>query len=188
VARKLELEGWDDPKVDVLNLVSSWLANAENGNWLILDNADEVQLFSKTNPKETPSSDTSLAKYIPNPPTGCVLATTRDIGLASWLCGGGSKDVVRVEEMSEEEAIELLRKRIKSTSKELRELIRELECIPLALTQAASYIREMGVMFVLVYLKLYREGEATATRLLNKEFGNIIRDHDLDTSSSVTQT
>lgn len=46
IATKLELPGCDDPKTDVLGLVSRWLGDVDNGRWLmILDNADDIDVF-----------------------------------------------------------------------------------------------------------------------------------------------
>lgn len=46
VAVKLELPGWDDPKTNVLGLVSRWLSDAGNSRWpMILDNADDINVF-----------------------------------------------------------------------------------------------------------------------------------------------
>lgn len=46
IAATLDLPGADDPKTDVLGLVSRWLSNIDNGRWLmILDNADDINVF-----------------------------------------------------------------------------------------------------------------------------------------------
>jgi hypothetical protein len=48
IAAILDLPGADDPKTDVLGLVSTWLSNIDNGLWLIiLDNADNINVFQR---------------------------------------------------------------------------------------------------------------------------------------------
>jgi hypothetical protein len=49
IANRLKLHGSDDPKVDVLQLVSQWLQDDTNESWLlILDNADDANMFTYT--------------------------------------------------------------------------------------------------------------------------------------------
>jgi len=46
MARRLKLPGCDDPKADACELVAGWLADEENGPWLlIVDNADDANLM-----------------------------------------------------------------------------------------------------------------------------------------------
>ncbi|KAJ8604151.1 hypothetical protein MRB53_041949 [Persea americana] len=53
-------------------------------------------------------------------------------------------DFVDVNPMSEEEAESMLEKKVGRADLHHRELVRALECMPLAITQAAAYIRERG--------------------------------------------
>ncbi|KAG9244062.1 hypothetical protein BJ878DRAFT_480539 [Calycina marina] len=49
IAAKFDMLSADDPKTDVLSLVSRWLSDIDNGRWLlILDNADEIDVFKDT--------------------------------------------------------------------------------------------------------------------------------------------
>src|SRR4051794_36389173 len=42
IANEVELPARDDPRSDILRLVSEWLSDEQNGRWLIiLDNADD---------------------------------------------------------------------------------------------------------------------------------------------------
>jgi hypothetical protein len=63
IADMLELPGRENPKIDVLRLVSIWLPDETNGRWMmILDNVDDVKTFF---PKSSESSSASLAAYLP---------------------------------------------------------------------------------------------------------------------------
>lgn len=79
IAETLELLGWDVPKTDILDVVSRWLGEVRNGRWfLILDNADDTDVFASTPDKDSEHRSRPLSSYIPQPVTGSVLMTTRD--------------------------------------------------------------------------------------------------------------
>ena len=47
IAEAIKLSGWDDSKVDILQLVRAWLCDESNGRWvMIVDNADDLNLLS----------------------------------------------------------------------------------------------------------------------------------------------
>lgn len=42
----MKIPGFDDPKVNTLQLVSDWLTDEDNGSWLmVLDNADDTEVW-----------------------------------------------------------------------------------------------------------------------------------------------
>ena len=46
IADRLQLPGRSDPKANVLRLVSDWLRDEANGQWvMVLDNVDDVEMF-----------------------------------------------------------------------------------------------------------------------------------------------
>ncbi|OBT52166.1 hypothetical protein VE04_08056, partial [Pseudogymnoascus sp. 24MN13] len=182
IATELELPGADDPKTDVLDLVSRWLSNVDNGRWLlILDNADDIDMFRQMQGEGSQKwNDTAfpLSSYIPQPITGSVLLTTRDRRAASWLSTGYTS-IIPVNLMEPEEADQLLRINIPeglSTSSDRVELVKELDYLPLAITQAAAYIGAKAIrMSVSKYLILYRQNEQSQSRLLGTEYGDLRR-------------
>ena len=47
IAEAIGLSGWDDPKVDILQLVRAWMCHESNGKWVtIVDNADDLNVLS----------------------------------------------------------------------------------------------------------------------------------------------
>ncbi|KAH7342496.1 hypothetical protein BKA65DRAFT_400861 [Rhexocercosporidium sp. MPI-PUGE-AT-0058] len=182
IAATLDLPGADDPKTDVLVLVSRWLSNTDNGRWLmILDNADDIDVFQKTQDGSTKgnSPNLPLSSYIPQSITGSVLVTTRDRSATSWLSTGYTS-VIPINLMSPEEADQLLCARIHkglSTEFDRTELVKELDYLPLAITQAAAYISANALRTnVSKYLVLYRHDEQSQSRLLDKDSGDLRRD------------
>jgi len=46
IAEATRMDGWDNPKADVLRLVRSWLCDESNGRWvMVLDNADDLDVL-----------------------------------------------------------------------------------------------------------------------------------------------
>jgi hypothetical protein len=77
------MEGWDDPKADVLRLVRNWLCEESNGQWtLVVDNADDASLFfyNRSQSYTLPDQDQSiqlLSEFLPQSPNGLTLITSR---------------------------------------------------------------------------------------------------------------
>ncbi|KAH6694360.1 P-loop containing nucleoside triphosphate hydrolase protein [Leptodontidium sp. MPI-SDFR-AT-0119] len=162
IAATLDLPGADDPKTNVLGLVSRWLSNTDYGRWLmILDNADDIDVFQKTQEGSSKGCGPNLplSSYIPQSISGSVLITTRDRRATSWL-GTGYTSVIPVNLMTVEEADRLLLAKIPeglSTAFDRAELVKELDYLPLAISQAAAYISAKAIrMSVSKYLMLYR--------------------------------
>ena len=180
IAAILELPGWNDPKTDILDIVWKWLSNAQSGRWfLILDNADDIDVFTSTLNKDSVHQSRPLSSYIPQPVTGSVLLTTRDRRAASWL-STGYLSAITVDMMTPEDAEQLLDTKIPdglSSAPERADLVRELDYLPLAITQAAAYISARSIrMPVSKYLALYRYDKVSQSRLLDEDSGDLRRD------------
>ena len=185
IAATLELPGLDDPKADILGLVFRWLSDVNNGPWLmILDNADDIDMFRQIQ-EENSQNYKTLSGNIPQTTTGSVLITTRDRRVASWL-SSGYESIIPIEMMDGDEAKHLLGTRIPlslSTELDLEHLVKELEYLPLAITQAAAYISARATrMTVSKYLNLYHQGEANQRRLLDEDSGDLRRDQGVPNS------
>jgi tetratricopeptide (TPR) repeat protein len=179
IAAKVELPGRDDPKADILRLVYNWLCDERNGRWLmILDNADDDRVFSSpvadlegiAQEIEAPHEATTLTSFLPQTQNGWILVTSQDVVAAVNLVGI-QFNVIQVDPMAEEEALELLKTRVsigESCEGDAKALVQALECIPLAVTHAAAYIaiRKQRIT-VSTYLELFRESEENRAYLLN---------------------
>ena len=82
ISRKLCLPGWNDPNVDTFQLVSERLSSDAYRHWLlILDSADDIEVFFNTKPNLSLVGSepiAPLANYLPRSPNGSTLITTRD--------------------------------------------------------------------------------------------------------------
>ncbi|KAJ0358885.1 hypothetical protein COL26b_014445 [Colletotrichum chrysophilum] len=139
IADVLALPRHHDPDVDVLVLVRDWLQREDVSPWLmIIDNADDIQmLFSKRN------GEKPITSYLPKRENSKILITSRNSDAAERLTGN-VKMIYTVPTMENEQALQLLQKKLGqdvNKAAALR-LSRTLECIPLAVNQAAAYINK----------------------------------------------
>ncbi|KAK6950452.1 hypothetical protein Daesc_008780 [Daldinia eschscholtzii] len=162
LAKVLQIPGQEDPKM----LVKRHLNSAKAGKWLmIIDNADDHEtLFRSKDPA-------GMIKYLPQSDHGLILFTTR---LREVAVDVATNNVVDLGEMSSEEATSLFRaylpdKNKMVTDSSVKELVKELTYLPLAIVQAASYINK-NTMSVEKYSGLLRENEQNAINLLGRDF------------------
>jgi tetratricopeptide (TPR) repeat protein len=184
IAGATKMDGWNDPKVNILRLVHNWLCDDSNGQWtMIVDNADDATVFypnvsqihavrSSEHPLEP------LSDYIPHSPNGSILITSRNHSLAERLTGNYS-GVIQVMPMSKNDALVLLEKKLGFAAIEDKasDLVDILEAMPLAITQAAAFIRKQGPrMSVSKYVDAVRSSDKDQARLLGKDLGDSRRD------------
>ncbi|KAG9570995.1 hypothetical protein KCU71_g790, partial [Aureobasidium melanogenum] len=137
VASVLGILGSEDGKKDVKDLVQRHLSAERAGRWmLVIDNADDMEVL------EGSDGNKGILDYLPKSESGLTLFTTRDKKTAHALTGNS---IVNVEKLNLETAFILLKKML--TRKDLfceeavvEKLLIELDCLPLAITQAAAYI------------------------------------------------
>lgn len=88
------------------------------------------------------------------------------------------QDLIEVKPMERSEALQLLGKKLEQPeSDDSRHLVEELELIPLAIVQAASYIRNRAPRCsVSQYLRDFQKSDREATKLLKTEAGDLYRD------------
>jgi tetratricopeptide (TPR) repeat protein len=178
-----KMDGWDDPKANVLRLVRGWLCNESNGRWLmVVDNADDASVFfqdmSQTGDSLYQSPAELLADFLPQSPNGSILITSRSRDVAYKLTGSHSS-IVEVKPMDEDAAMALLQRKLGyiDGDDQALELINILDAMPLALTQAAAFIKQRAPrMSVSKYVDEVRRSEHDRARLLNKDVGDSRRD------------
>ncbi|KAI1325937.1 TPR repeat protein [Xylariaceae sp. FL0255] len=194
IANKINIDARGHSQANVLQLVHDWLQNESNGQWLlILDSADDINMFYNTDQKGKSSKTSAkeereLWTYLPQSSNGSILITTRDKELAFRLTGS-HKDTIEVGPMDKEDARALLS--IKSGSdfhdQDGTRLVEALECMPLAISQAAAYIHQrLPRMTVRRYLEEFRKSEQKQSSLLKYDNGDLRRDRSASNSVIVT--
>jgi hypothetical protein len=196
IAELVRVRGRKEPQADVFKLVHDWLRDEKNGRWLlVLDNADDAGVFSvrasdsqKSQAGDGGSADSSkaalqhhLARYLPPSRHGSVLVTSRTRQAAMQVVE--DSDIIPIEPMENATAHALLHKKLRDEGRkndinnDIAELAAVLDHMPLALVQAAAYIRQRAPRYsVQQYLDEYRQSDSRATSLLNQGAGHLRRD------------
>lgn len=174
IADAVNLPGRHRQNANVLSLLHTWLSNERNGRWLmILDSADDDQIFYGADKDQTP-----LATYLPQSRNGSILITTRDSNLA-FRVAGNYQTIIKIGPMEPEQAIAFLSKKTSSMAdpKTGAELVKALDYIPLAISQAASYIQMRSPRCTPeTYLTELHESDGKFARLLAYDAAELRRD------------
>ena len=151
---------------DVQKLVCGHLSDDATGPWLlVVDNADDFKLICGL-------SD-SLDRYLPRNGNVRMLITTRTLPVSQQL----ADETVDLKEFGLSDARVLAKRLLGSKwtnlvgddeSSSMDEMLGELECLPLAITQATAYIKTNNKP-VTRYLELLRGTDASRVDLLSKE-------------------
>ncbi|CAI7658979.1 unnamed protein product [Penicillium pancosmium] len=192
LASKAKIAGRKGSDVNIFTLVENWLQDDRKGKWIvILDNADdpEVLCSSPAGPHTTEGATKPLLSYIPRSENGSVIITSRTRETALKLVH--HRNIIHVGPMDKSESLELLQTKLETPDLEetqaSRELVEELEFMPLAIVQAASYIREQGDRCsVSQYLRFFRRSDREAIKLLEQEQIIYNRDESAEVSIFLT--
>jgi tetratricopeptide (TPR) repeat protein len=172
IAGLVKMDGWDNPRLDTLQLVYDWLCKRENGKWaMVIDNADDDTVFFDRTTK-------AFSEYIPQSENGRILITSRNRDLAYKLTGN-HRSIIEVKPMNESDAMSLLGKKLGPDigRDNAPGLLNALDYMPLAITQAAAYIQQRAPrMSIKQYLEVFRKSERDRSRLLTKDLGDARRD------------
>jgi tetratricopeptide (TPR) repeat protein len=134
----IKIPGRRDPEASKINLLRDWLRRGDSGPWmLIVDNVDDLDT-------EVGSMVTKFLEGLPNDcSSGYVMITTRAERIAHRFAGD---EVFPIEPMDDVEAKELLHRKLHGhdheTLDDVADLAVALDRMPLALAQAAAYIKE----------------------------------------------
>ncbi|KAI5816870.1 hypothetical protein BZA77DRAFT_246013 [Pyronema omphalodes] len=197
LASLAKIPGHDDTAQNPGLIVKKWLESPESGDWiLVLDNADNMLDFYPTasnNPesKERGSKEREngsiahggIAKFVPRGPKGTIIVTTRDREVARHLA---NQNVIFKPELSPEQAMELFYHHYPKpedasddTNTSLGRLLKELQYLPLAITQVAAYLDLNRSISTSDYLKMFENKKESnkLKRILSKPHDNIWRDN-----------
>ena len=183
IGRKLKIPLSNDPNVDALQVVKEWLSADENGSWLmVVDNADDMEVLygpgsnQRNKPPHPPFA--ALTKYLPQSSQGRLLITTRDRRVGDRLAMQYGKPIP-ILPFGHEDARQLLLNRIPESDQYdhegITELFETLYYLPLAIAQAAAFMREEDVDLE-YYLGLLRTGDGNAKELLEQDYPEPGRD------------
>lgn len=185
IADTIKMDGWNEPKVNVMRLVRTWLCEKSNGSWvMVVDNADDASVFFDNAPQSKelntskPVSTEPLAAFLPRTSHGSILITSRSRDIAYRLIGTETS-IVEIGSMNEREALALLRKKFSHAvnEDEALSLVQTLDYMPLALTQAAALISlRKPRMSVSKYIGLIHKSDWDRGHLLSQDLADNRRD------------
>ncbi|KAM0362981.1 hypothetical protein ACHAPK_011328 [Fusarium culmorum] len=188
LADVLALPRRHEPEVNVLVLVRDWLQrNDIRPCLMVVDNADDVSLFNHDRGTGN-TSQGLLASYLPKSMKVKILVTSRSLDVAERLVGS-SRATLRVPIMTEEQALELLQRRLEDEVDEADgvNLVRTLDCIPLAINQAAAYInRRSPRTTIQSYLDEFCRNDKRKDNLLRSDKGDLGRTDEVSNSVAAT--
>ncbi|KAI0437652.1 hypothetical protein F4803DRAFT_565895 [Xylaria telfairii] len=189
IAEECQVPGYNDPKENILSLLKKWLEQKNRGRWLmVIDSADDAQLFCRSARFINTDSEWYLGQYIPECAHGAVIITTRNKQVGLQLTKGMGKGFLEIDKMDNVECCELLRTSLDNDhipKEELSTLACRLEQLPLALAQASAFIQE-NTITVDKYLQLLDQGDENFICLLGEEFSTIGRDSDTPQALAAT--
>jgi hypothetical protein len=188
IADRVKLAGRTDPQANVFKLVHDWLRDEKHGRWLlVLDNADDAAVLSTQLSSGKDAFPRRLKAYLPSSKLGSVIVTSRTKHAALWLVE--ESDIIQIGPMDDANAQALLQKKLgeavdkDSTAK----LAGALEYMPLALVQAAAYIRQRAPRCsVQQYLKEFHKSDKKKTGLLDYDGGRLRRDDEAKNAILIT--
>ncbi|KAJ5166376.1 uncharacterized protein N7482_005157 [Penicillium canariense] len=195
LANRAKIPGREDRNTNIFQLFGNWLQDGKIGEWiLVLDNVDDDELLRK--PLATRAEAEANAQYSTQPPlryllegsNGSIIITSRNKRVASEIAGH-ERNLVDVQPMDMAEALALLQNKLDSGTEraDLSQLVKELEFMPLAIIQAASYIAHHSPRCsVSQYLEKLRQSDRQATKLLNHEGLHTHRDWEAKNSIVLT--
>ena len=176
IADDVKLPGRNQPRADIPQLVYGWLSNERNGRWIIiLDSADDRNVFYSS---DNVCNRKPFADFLPQSRNGSIIITTRNKDLASRLTGR-RQNIIEVGPMVQMDALTLLERKLGSilNTDAAAKLVRALDFIPLAISQAAAYIQARAPRSSLEkYLSECQESERKRSRLLEHDAGDLRRD------------
>ncbi|RHZ52142.1 hypothetical protein CDV55_102329 [Aspergillus turcosus] len=155
--------------------VKAYLSQHSTAKWLLIfDNADDMQMWT-------------MLDFLPESERGHILFTTRSRQIAVKLA---SSDVIMIPEPDTETGVKILRnslmkKDLLNDHEAAIALLKELTCLPLAITQAAAFINVRGIGLS-EYTTLMQENEPDVIELLSEDFGDEARYKDIQNPVATT--
>ncbi|KAB8072454.1 violaceus kinesin [Aspergillus leporis] len=152
---------------EVKEQVQTCLSQGAAGNWLLIfDNADDMEMWTKGGKTATP-----LKNILPKSENGHILFTSRNRKLVVKLAPANVLSIPDMDQSTAKQMLEklLIRKELLQDDCATTALLKQLDFLPLAITQAAAYINENDIMLS-DYLSLLEEKEGSTMEMLSEEF------------------
>ena len=169
IAKSLEIAEYDAP--NIMDLVTDYLSCTMQNKWLlIIDNVDDLSIISEGESERLKLD--WLKKHLFSDKNGYILITTCNKKLANDL----NTEVIDVFELRLEDARFLLKSKMRKRNnsdpeEDIDELLRKVDCIPLAIIQAAVFLNNNKRYPIKKYLEdLQSKGSSELMNHLDQEW------------------
>lgn len=147
IAKEMSIPGTGNPQNDTLTTVRDWLNKPENGPWLlVLNNADSLEVFFELNPSSSELNHPYISDLLPRNANGFMVTTTRDKRVGQRLTD--REEEIMITPLAARDAEQLLRSKIpkvgNANDEDIQIIVEILGNIPLAITQAAAFIKRIA--------------------------------------------
>ncbi|KAJ5107689.1 hypothetical protein N7456_004364 [Penicillium angulare] len=192
IADRLNIAGDQNSSTDFMRSVLKWLQNPTHKWILILDNVDDDTFFDDCRYSNNGSGSNMLTarEFIPTNTNGSIIMTTRRKAIAERFVT--DKSHIQVDPMSNVDAQALLGAKLGAhfqlqEEQVAHKLVEALDFIPLAVVQAAAYIKKRAPLFsVQRYIDELEKNDSKRFKLLEQEANNPDRDWEASNSVLVT--
>ena len=191
LADDVKIFGRENAKRNIFQLVYDWLRDERKGKWvLVLDNADDARfLFEpvETDDARTVAGGRARMDYLPICAHGSIVITTRSRAVASELVD--EQNTLVLQPMKQSEALALAERKMGQSSDAtvLRKLVNALEYMPLAIAQAAAYIKKRAPRCTVEqYMDKLEKSDKSRSGLLNANMQELRRDREAKNSIFLT--
>ncbi|KAK6429383.1 hypothetical protein LTR95_014469 [Oleoguttula sp. CCFEE 5521] len=190
----LDVQGLDEAAVDVLKLFQRWLRDETHGRWLlILDNVDDERVLEGTSTGKDSGdlqkwSGRQLLANLTTCSHGSILVTTRSTKAAEKVVEFESS-IVNVDPMNDAQSMLLLQTKVgrHCSDGEAARLASALEHMPLAMAQAAAYIKKkLPRRTVQQYLDELEKSDKSFLKELKRDEGDSRRHEEAHNSVILT--
>ncbi|KAJ5902117.1 P-loop containing nucleoside triphosphate hydrolase protein [Penicillium taxi] len=190
IADRAKIPGRQDPKANIFKLLHDWLQDEKHIWILVFDNLDDDQFLHEIpliTSDDQSKLDRSIWAYFSQLSRGSIVITSRSRRVALQIVE--EEEIILVEPMDESQALALFEKKFGTLTQkdDIIQLIAALEFMPLAIVQAAAYIRRRAPrQSVRQYLDKFQESDHQKTSLLDHEGGHLRRDPEAKNSILIT--
>lgn len=190
IADRLKIPNRQDAGANIFALVYDWLQS--NENWMvILDNLDDDGFLHERRAtghggqqaNQSSTTERPLASFLPRGSKGTMVITTRSRDCALRIVDYNK--LIEVPPMNTADAVALLRTKLQLPAEDMdvERLAKTLDHMPLAIVQAAAYIRRRSPRYsVSRFLHEFEGSDERKSKLLGYEAGHSQRDRDATNS------
>lgn len=194
IAERAEIPGRNSNS-NILKIVSDWLHGPARKWVIILDNLDDDSFLHQvpqsgqgnSEDRRNGTPERTIWEYFPQSLSGSMLITGRVKHILSTIVE--ESDILTIQPMDESQAIALFDQKVgmPTEGEETRQLVGDLDFMPLAIVQAASYIKQRAPRVTLgQYLERFHESDRKKIGLLTHKGGELRRDKESESAIFVT--